>query len=409
MLRLIFLFLLINLLSISNAQGLIIKSLRCYSSVDETAFPIISNNEEQQSITIDFDIQTSQYPNLAIHFRFCDADWRPYDNVFLLNPIYNTENNIYLERLPLNIKGAQYHYKGTFPNQNVTFPFSGKWKYFIVDQFDRRKIYAEGKFFVVNPEIRINTKLFGETLQNRFDESSVMNRTVALQTSFILPDSLFHVYVKRVEIFINRKMEYPIIIEKFANTSDHFFEWNASNRFSFLARNIYPMNEYRSTDTRDYNLYNNTLVHAKFGEIETSDFFSKRRRDYNGGTFLLSHRNENAEYLDVQFRIRPPEDITKPIFLVGSFTNWKVLPEFEMFDDNGLLNLTVELKRGYHEYQYVTGDLRNGRIENIDWNILEGNFYETQNEYHIFLYYEEQDKGIYDKIIGYSKITGGAL
>jgi hypothetical protein len=122
--------------------------------VDETAFPIISNNGEQQSITIDFDIQTSQYPNLAIHFRFCDADWRPYDNVFLLNPIYNTENNIYLERLPLNIKGAQYHYKGTFPNQNVTFPFSGKWKYFIVDQFDRRKIYAEGKFFVVNPEIQ---------------------------------------------------------------------------------------------------------------------------------------------------------------------------------------------------------------------------------------------------------------
>ncbi len=409
MLKLVLIFLLVNLSGIIVAQGIIIKSLRCYSSVDETSFPIISKDGDQSSITIDFDMQAVQYPNLAIHFRFCDSNWQPYDNVFLLNPIYNTENNIYLERLPLNIRGAQYHYKGTFPNQNVTFPFSGKWKYFIVDQFDRRKIFAEGKFFVVNPEIRVNTKLFRETLQNRFDESSMMNRTVALQTSFILPDSLFHVHLKRVEIFVNRKMDYPIIIEKFANTPDQFFEWNASNRFSFLTRNIYPMNEYRSTDTRDYNVYNSSLVHAKFGEIETSDFFSKRRRDYNGGSFLLNHRNENADYLEVQFRMRPPEEITKPIFLVGSFNNWKVLPEYEMFDDNGLLNISVELKRGYYEYQYVTADLRNGRVENIDWNILEGNFYETVNEYHIFLYYEEQDKGNYDKIIGYSKIIGGAL
>jgi hypothetical protein len=80
-----------------------------------------------------------------------------------------------------------------------------------------------------------------------------------------------------------------------------------------------------------------------------------------------------------------------------------------MFDDKGLMNITIQLKRGVYDYQYVTGDVINNKVENIEWEILEGNFWETQNDYFIFLYYRTEEKGGYDKIIGYKKIKSGAL
>ena len=40
---------------------------------------------------------------------------------------------------------------------------------------------------------------------------------------------------------------------------------------------------------------------------------------------------------------------------------------------------------------------------------LEGNFWETGNNYHIFLFYNEEQLGGYDKIIGYKQIYSGDL
>lgn len=387
-----------------------IKSLRVYSSGDQINFPIIDYSDpDKGSITIEFDVLSDYMPNVNIIFKFCDADWNPYNNAFLSNPIYNSETNLWFDKLPNNIRGARYHYKGLFPNNNVTFPFSGNWKFYIVDSYDKNMVLASGLFYVVNPLVKLNIKVAKEGLQGKMNEIASSGRTLSIRTNFVVPDSLFSANVKRVEIIVNRKFNYPIVIDRNSYSSDRFYEWNAASKFSFIARDIRPGNEYRRTDIRDIGKYNATPVYAHFGEIELSNLFTMGRRDFNGASYLLDFRNDQAEYIKVTFRIRPPDDIKSSIFLVGSFNDWKVLPEYEMFDDNGMMNLSVELKRGVHEYQYVTGQIVDGSVENINWEILEGNFYETENEYNIFLYYESEEKGGYDKIIGHKKIKTGAL
>ena len=257
--------------------------------------------------------------------------------------------------------------------------------------------------------MKLNVQLSKEGSEGDLPNLAALSRTFAISSGFTLPDSLFPANVMQVEIITNRKFNYPIIIDRNSYTTDKFYEWNASNKFSFTARNIRPGNESRQTDTRDIGKYNTPTVNAKFGDIETSNFFTRGRRDFNGGSLLLNYRNENADYMNVVFRLRSPDNITSPIFLVGSFNDWTVLPEYEMYDDNGLMNIPVRLKRGVYDYQYVTGDLINNSIENIDWEILEGNFWETQNEYSIFLFYRTEEKGGYDKIISYKNIKSGAL
>jgi len=201
-------------------------------------------------------------------------------------------------------------------------------------------------------------------------------------------------------------LEYPIVVDRKNFTSERYYEWDAAKKFSFIARNLRPGNEYRETDTRNISVYNSYNVDARFGEFDISDLFTKRKRDLNGASLLMNWRNENADYINVRFRLKAPENISKPIFLVGAFNNWQLLPEYEMFDDNGMMNLTIQLKRGLYDYQYVVADFENEKIVNPDWEILEGNFFETKNEYHIFLYYWSDEKGGYEKIIGYKQFNG---
>ncbi len=140
--------------SINSAVGLEIKSLRVYSSNDQVEFPVIDySNDQRTSITIDFDVQSSDMPNLSIVFKFCDENWNPYNNAFLSNRMYSTETILWFERLPQNIRGARYHYNGSFPNNNVNFPFSGKWKFFIVDSQNRDLVYATGNFMWYIPKL----------------------------------------------------------------------------------------------------------------------------------------------------------------------------------------------------------------------------------------------------------------
>jgi len=393
-----------------DANDIVIKSLRVYSSFSEISFPIIDKSDSsKRTITIEFDVQGDFAPNLNIVFKFCDKDWKPYENIFLANIGYNTEYNLWLEKLPLRVTDARYHYTGVFPNQNVTFPFSGKWKFFIVDSQNPDKIYGEGKFFVVIPEVKMDVSITKNRMENIIPEIAALGRTITIFTSFTLPDTLYESNIQLVEIIENKKISYPIIIDKVKLTEQNYYEWNGGNKFLFIAKNIKPGNEYRQTDLRDIHRFSQKNVNAQYDGIEVSNFFKKRNRDFNGGSILTNYKSDYAEYLNVTFKIRPPENLTASVFLVGDFNNWKVLPDYEMFDDNGLLNLTVELKRGIYDYQYVTAENINGEIKNIDWYILEGNFWETENDYHIFLYYQTPEKGGYEKIIGYKKIISGGL
>jgi hypothetical protein len=80
-----------------------------------------------------------------------------------------------------------------------------------------------------------------------------------------------------------------------------------------------------------------------------------------------------------------------------------------MQNSGGIYTVTTELKRGIYDYQYVTAIDNGNSIDNVDWYSLEGNFWETSNDYYIFVYYKSLKNGGYDQIIGYTKINSGRL
>ncbi|MFO7444859.1 MAG: DUF5103 domain-containing protein [Ignavibacteriaceae bacterium] len=398
-------FFLLPLLFLSNIypQDMIIKSLKAYAG-NETAFPILTGSGP--GLTIEFDIESEFMPNFNIVFRYCDRNWKPYDNIFLLNHGQNIEYDLGVDRLPVTVEDAKYHFKDTFTGDDgyVSFPFSGKWRFYITDSQDTTIVYASGRFFVIYPDIEPDVSVKNVLLEDKSYFPLELGRVYDITASFILPQEMFPSNVMEMEIIENQKLDYPVVVDRSFNTNTRQFYWNGDRKFSFSARDVRPGNEYRQVDLRNHNVYIGKDVRAHIEGIEISRFYREGGRDLNGGSILTNFKNEYASYLNVKFEIRPPEEISGDIFLVGAFNNWQLLPGYRMDNSGGLYSKTIQLKRGVYDYQYVTADIINNQIKNENWVILEGNFWETENDYHIFIYYNDPNYGGYDRIIGYKNV-----
>lgn len=396
-------FLIVVLPAVLNAQEDIrIKSLQAYPAGEESALAVISGNK----LTIEFDLEADHIPELSVVFRFCDKNWVPTSNLFLANQGYNIYQNLSYNNLPVNVKGARYHFKESFPDSRgiISFPFSGKWMFFITDTYDTSIVYASGKFISLISELPMRVSLTREKLEDKTYFPTELSYIFNVTSEFTLPEKFYPSYVDHMEVIENHKIGYPYIVDRTFNTNQRQFYWDGDRKFTFTIRDIRPGNEYRQTDTRDYNLFSGNSVKAQIDGLEYSRFFKEGPPDNDGGEILLNFRNDYASYLDVVFSIRPPEDNYNDIFLVGAFNNWEVLPEYKMTQQAGKYAITIPLKRGIYDYQYVTGEVKGNSVDNIDWYTLEGNDWNTSNYYYIFLYYNDPDLGGYDHIIGYSRI-----
>jgi hypothetical protein len=65
--------------------------------------------------------------------------------------------------------------------------------------------------------------------------------------------------------------------------------------------------------------------------------------------------------------------------------------------DKYCFELTLLLKQGLYDYCFAETDAQSGNTNEYE---LEGSYYETENDYTIFIYLHDRHKG-YDRLIGY--------
>ena len=397
-------FFLLFIPSTATGQNIEIKSLEIYTTEARLALPVLTKNNK---LIIEFDVKSEFEPALSILFRFCDYGWTPTKNLFLLNQNRNSLPLFNFERLPVTVEDADFHFEGSFPDKDnfIELPFSGKWKFYIADIQDTGLVYASGRFYLVDNQVELHSVLKIDELENKNYWPVELAKTFNITTNFVLPEDFYPGYVETLEIIQNKNIYYPFIIERNSNTLERQFKWDANRKFTYIIRDIPAGNEYRQVDTRDFNYFSSKEVNAQRDGFEYSRFSLKAKPDLNGNKIYLDFNDPYATYLNVTFSIRPPEDVYKEIFLVGAFNDWELLPEYILHSDDGIKSITIPLKRGIYDYQYVVADEDNNKIINDDWLILEGNTWDNKKVYDIFLYYKETDLGGYESIIGYVKLS----
>ncbi|UCH65593.1 MAG: DUF5103 domain-containing protein [Ignavibacterium sp.] len=395
-------FLIITSLELT-AQSIEIKSLEIYTTENRLELPVVTKDNR---LVIEFDVKSEFEPALSILFRFCDYGWTPTKNIFLLNQHRNSLPLFNFERLPVTVEDADYHFKGSFPDKDkfIELPFSGKWKFYITDIQDTSLVYAEGRFYLVDNQVEMRSVLKNEELENKTYWPVELAKVFNVTTDFVLPEKFFPGFVDRVEIIQNRNIYYPLVIERNSNTLERQFKWDANRKFTYIIRDIQAGNEYRQVDIRDFNYFSSKDVKAQRDGLEFSRFFLKVQSDMNGNKVYMDFTDPYATYHNVQFSIRPPDEVNGDIFLVGAFNDWKLSPDYKLYSENGIKSITIPLKRGVYDYQFVVAEEEGEEIINDDWLVLEGNTWVNRKVYDIFLYYNETNLGGYERIIGYLKL-----
>ena len=402
--RKLFVLLFIIQTSIIFSQEIVIKSLKTFTTKDANSIPVLSSPKDL--LIIDFDVQSDYPPNINIVFKFCDRNWNPTDNIFLSNQGQNTAYTLDYTSLPTMLKEANFHYKNSFPDKNgyVSFPFSGKWKYFIVDSQDPSIIFAEGKFIVVKADVPLQVELKQETLEDKTYFPPQLNHTNWVVVDANPKETYFTFQVDELEIIQNHLMENTYKVPRTSTNQNRVFEWDGASSLRFIAKDVRPGNEYRQVNLQDINVYSSKNVKAQFDGMEYSRFLLKSKPDMNGGFKIKAPSGQDSVYMNVKFQVKPPQEVFGDVYLIGAFNDWKLSENNKMSFNGDHFELTLELKRGVYDYQYVVvnGDYSNPA--NQDWFVLEGNDWQTTTELNIFLWYRDQENGGYDRIIGYSKI-----
>ena len=124
--------------------------------------------------------------------------------------------------------------------------------------------------------------------------------------------------------------------------------------------------------------------------------------DLNGN--FLPSEGYLVDYADVKFTLPYHRNYydTLDLYVFGGFNDWKLNDENKMTynEEKQQYEATILLKQGYYSYKYVKASADFKTIDEIG---IDGSFYQTENEYEIFVYFYDYSIG-YDRCIGYKKL-----
>ena len=170
-------------------------------------------------------------------------------------------------------------------------------------------------------------------------------------------------------------------------------------------------NEYLYFDNKDVRAANVGVQYIDLQDIYHNYLFTNVERasrpytynpDINGNFFIIAQSVDDvsieADYTWIHFSLQYPElRDGSNIYVYGNFNNYALNEENQMAynPQSGNYEAEMKLKQGFYNYKYVVVDAKG----NLNEGAISGNFYQTENNYKVLVYY--RDLGArFDRLIG---------
>jgi hypothetical protein len=387
-----------------------VKTVLLYREGFELSAPVIRlNSEEKLRLSFDdLDSDLKRYKYTIIH---CDADWKP--STDLTQSDYITgfrDDNIDDFSYSYNTTTHYTHFSLIFPNQKMRPSLSGNYilKVYIDDPsdvaFTRRFSVFETTAAGITGEIRQ-----AQNISER-DSRQEVDFTVHFNGMRISdPD-------REIKVVITQNDRWDNALR---NVRPNFMKGDELDYTNAEGNTFNGGNEFRAFDTKSL-LYQTERIQkivydsAGFEVILLDD--PKRTiknwvadKDINGRKLIKNEEHTansdiEADYAWVHFFLpcNPPVPGGQ-VYILGALTDWN-LNEAAMMTYNSSgkrYEKKLFLKQGYYNYLYVVKDLRTGKTDEAP---VEGNHWETENEYTVWVYRHETG-GLYDRLIAVQNIS----
>ncbi len=388
-----------------------IHTVQVYPTGQPLAPPVIHLNTNSP-LQISFDDFKAQYQDYYYAVELVDSNWQSiemndfdYVKGFNQNKIANyTVSSIATQRY--------FHYQFSFPNSNCSPKLSGNYILKIYKDGNKENLVFTRRLYVVEDLVAV-----AANVQEPFDGAiSRTHQKIKLGVD-----------VKNIPSFQNDQLFVRVIQNYRYNdakvvTAPSFIR-NTVLEFNNEAELLFPAGK----ESRWLDLQSLRLRSDRIAEIDnkgvTSIVFVKPDmtranmlyssfNDLNGGYLIMNTESLQSEtqndYAQVVFTYLPKDHIPyldQKLYLTGAITNNVLDAGSEMrFDPKlGLYQKTLLLKQGYYSYSYILRD-RNEPNDMDDFTDTEGNHWETENNYSIFVYYHAPGTR-YDQLVGFSSIN----
>ncbi|HPQ08808.1 MAG TPA: DUF5103 domain-containing protein [Bacteroidia bacterium] len=388
-----------------------IRTVLLHPADFEMGLPVLDMNKPEQQLQLSFDDLDGDVKNYSIYFIHCDAYWKPSDLMTseYINGFF--ELNIINYSFSQNTLQRYTHYDIKFPTANMQFTKAGNYLLVVYQTPDKSKIVATKKFYVLNNVVTIAAQLsqpIGNDMQytGQHIDFTISSKNYPLTNP-----------VTDMKVFIMQNGRMDNMVKNIPATfmTGNSFQYNLDDRTTFLGSN-----EFRYFDIRTLFTYTeriaNTLKdeNGKWHVYLTRDEprYKQKYTFYNdlNGNFLirnndrLSNPDIEADYAYVHFQLSYPYPISKGnVYVLSRMNNWALSDENKMtYNENTkAYECTMYLKQGYYNYIY---SILYDNDEKCDESETEGNYWQTENDYYIFVYH--QPRGYYyDQLVGLLRIN----
>lgn len=359
---------------------------------------------------LSFDDLGDEVKNYTYTFVHCDKNWNPsgltdieYVDGFLNEALddYEFSNQTLTEYT---------HYSLVFPNEDVTWTISGNYLLMIhLDDVDGRQLAITRRFMVVDYNTLVDVEL------QQVSPAMPGKLKTHHEFDFSLNHEQFPIRNPEREISAtvlqNHRWDNAV-----TNIPPTYTRGN-SIIFDYQGKVYFPAGkEFRFFDTRTLRTLSigltNIMRYDDTYEV-TLEKDGKRgslaylfREDINGN-FVIDNFDDrvpdmSSDYTDVLFALSSPTEYDDAdIFVVGGFNNWRL--SHKMVYNNSINSYVAKIpfKQGFHNYAYAfqPRGAQDTDDRQINLSELEGDWYETENEYTVLIYYSPIGSN-YDQLIG---------
>jgi len=381
-----------------------VKSVQFHRKGWELSYPIIELNQIDH-VHLSFDDLTDEIRNYSYTLEHCDAAWRSSSMAKEEYLEGFTEHPFYDYKLSFNTYVNYVHYTLDIPNDDISLKVSGNYILKVFEDFDEENVVMTKRFVVSEPVVSVDARVTRPVMQKYMDSGHEVGFSVHYG-SLNIQDPFSEI---SVTICQNNRWDLAIY-----DLKPLFFKEGVLD-YNYQEENVFPAgNEYRYFDIKSLRYQSEYVKNIEYiiPYYHVELFPDKRRsqlnyfywQDLNGRFFIDIQEGKESEieadYVFVHFTL--PYDapmIDGDFYVFGTLTDWKYgdANRLEYNFERKAYELTLQLKQGLYNYEYIF--VPHGTTI-PDAGFLEGNHYETENDYVIYVYFRTNTSK-YDRVIGY--------
>lgn len=390
-----------------------IKSVQFYQNGNQLSFPVFRLHGTEQ-LEIHFDDLDGNVKNLSYTYQLCNADWTPamlshFDYIKGFSQVRFTNYRT------SSIAFTRYtHYQAKVPDKNCIPSRSGNYILKVFQNGDTSKLLFTRRMLVVDEKTSVaaqvqqpyNGQLYltHQKLQfkvNMREGLSIVNPQQQVSVTILQNGRWDNAATKLKPVFFSR-------------TS---MDFNTENDAVFPAGK-----EWRWVDLRSFRFLSDRIEKGTYTQ-QLADIILRPDgervgqkfnfyRDVNGRYSIEVTESINpfwqADYSTVHFNFIPKSNTpfaNKELYVFGELTGYKLDDRSRMIynAERGTYEVSLKLKQGFYDFCYVTVDKSSSKQE-ASFEFTEGNYWETENDYMILVYYRPIG-GRADELIGFSTIN----